>query len=72
MYPTLNDIPDQSNRRVPTKFAIFEMDVSIFNQKRFFEKHDFSKMIEDIVNNDDFSVFHIDSMTPGVVYLTVT
>ena len=68
LYPVLNDLPDYADSRLPTKFAIFNLDPrSLSAQKSFFQLHDLSKIIDDVINNDDFSVFHVDSLnSPGI------
>ena len=63
LYPVLNSLPDYEASRWPTKFAIFNLDPrAISAQKSFFELHNLSKIIDDIINNNDFSVFHVDSL----------
>ena len=70
LYPVLNDLPDYADSRLPTKFAIFNLDPrSISAQKSFFQLHDLSKIIDDVINNDDFSVFHVDSLNSSGIGL---
>ena len=70
LYPVLNDLPDYADSRIPTKFAIFNLDPrSISAQKSFFQLHDLSKIIDDVINNDDFSVFHVDSLNSSGIGL---
>ena len=70
LYPVLNDLPDYADSRLPTKLAIFNLDPrSISAQKSFFQLHDLSKIIDDVINNDDFSVFHVDSLNSSGIGL---